>query len=282
MTRKRFLELRRPEACKILAARILHNCENTISLIEFCALNDIEHYRLSSSLFPLVGERECGVTLANLGIEKEVVKTLRVAGELAKIYGITLSSHPSQYITLFSGSPNTVANSITDLEMHGFLHDSIGLAADHSNPINIHPTGGVVGAEEIFGTNFARCSQSVRKRLVLENCDKGERSCKQLFEFSRRFFENRQIRIPLTYDNLHDQCLPSLDDNDYADLFKITWGGRPIFHWSEGGKNGKIRSHVDYFSHLPDVVRRNTDVTWECEVKAKDAAIKKAKKEFDL
>jgi UV DNA damage repair endonuclease len=43
-------------------------------------------------------------------------------------------------------------------------------------------------------------------------------------------------------------------------------------HWSEGGKNGKIRSHVDYISESVGQPKDNSCI-WELEVKAKDKAI---------
>jgi len=78
-------------------------------------------------------------------------------------------------------------------------------------------------------------------------------------------------------DNLHFNCNKSNKPIEYwLNKFRDTWEDfTPIFHWSEGGANGKIRSHLDYFSHIPQFIVDNPDVIWEAEVKKKDIAIKK-------
>ena len=55
----------------------------------------------------------------------------------------------------------------------------------------------------------------------------------------------------------------------------------PVFHWSEVRNDGtpNPRAHGDYFSYknLPPIIaiNPNQEAKWECEVKAKDLAIKK-------
>lgn len=282
MTRKRFLELDRKLACGQLSGRILNNCRVTFNTIKFCVENNIQHYRLSSSIFPLIGEPNCNVSLKTLGIEEEVKQILFQAGNYAKQNNISLSSHPSQFTVLFSDNEKINNNSIFDLETHGFLHDSLGFPQNHTNPINIHPTGkfeNIPSSADIFVKNFNRCSQSVKSRLVLENCDKGMWNCQKLYDLHVFLAANKSIFVPLTFDNLHDKCLPSLDEKCWCSKFAETWKtSAPIFHWSEGGAKGKIRSHLDDFTHVPKVVANNPHIIWECEVKNKNLAIEKIKK----
>jgi len=83
------------------------------------------------------------------------------------------SMHPGQYTVLNSPNEEVVEKSIMDLEYHCKFLDSLGV--DYSNKIILH-VGGVYGdkisAMERFKHNFNRLSNSLKKRLVIENDDK--------------------------------------------------------------------------------------------------------------
>lgn len=274
MTRSRALKLG-DEYISILQDRINNNLEVFDKIIDHCAEHDISHYRISSSLFPLIGETQLGLELSFL-VNMGVPSKLRKIGDKIKSNGITVSTHPSQYVVLASKNPATVQNSIFDLEMHGWLHDMLGLPQDYSNPINIHVGISSYDPDDIYNNfmeAFNNLSSSVQQRLVLENDDKGFWNAENLYDYFAKQF-------PLTFDNLHFSTnLPESNNLHYwVDKYKELWsdeGYTPVFHWSEGGAKGKPRSHVDYFSHIPDFIKKSSDVIWECEVKAKDLAILK-------
>ena len=105
------------------------------------------------------------------------------------------------------------------------------------------------------------------------------------------------LNIPVCYDNLHDFCNPSEEQNItfQAERCAYTWVNQstddvfsadtiflsPIFHWSEGTPE-KPRSHADYFAlgNVPPhiAIDPNQPAKWECEVKQKDLAIKLLRK----
>lgn len=256
----------------------LHNVRAARAHIRYCIENDIQHYRLSSSLFPLVMLKR---GLGFLETQDEVKEELKQAGLDARRNALTLSSHPGQFTVLPSDKPDTVKNAVDELNLHGWLHDALGMPRDHTNPINIHTSVSYLEPEEVrrrFDYGLERCKEGVAERLVLENEDKGTWNCDTLFKHFGDAY-------PLTFDNLHDLCNPGTKTpKENAKLFRTTWnrsGKRPVFHWSESigpNKNGKLqRPHADFFSHVPEVVLDNPDVTWECEVKQKDLAIHKVK-----
>lgn len=273
MTRSRALKLG-DDYIKILQDRINNNLDVIDQIIDHCASSGISHYRISSSMFPLIGEPQLGLGVDFL-VDMGVPAKLRKIGDKIKSHGITVSTHPSQYVVLASKTPTTVENSIFDLELHGWLHDNLGLPQDYSNPINIHVGISSYEPDEIYNnfmSAFNKLSLSVQKRLVLENDDKGFWNAENLYDY----FSNQ---FPLTFDNLHFECNPSSGTMVYwFSKYSNIWfqqGFTPIFHWSEGGAKGKPRSHVDYFTSIPEIVSENTDVIWECEVKSKDLAISK-------
>jgi len=271
MTRTRALKLG-DEYIDILQDRINNNVDVLDQIIDHCAASGIAHYRISSSMFPLIGEKQLGLDVGFL-VDMGIPAKLRKIGDKIKSYGITVSTHPSQYVVLASKNPVTVENSIFDLELHGWLHDNLGLPKDYSNPINIHVGIGSYEPDEIhanFMTAFEKLSLSVQQRLVLENDDKSFWNAENLYDYF-------SYQFPLTFDNLHFSTNPMGDIKQLVKKYKDLWvdqGFTPIFHWSEGGAKGKIRSHLDYFTNIPQIVSENCDVIWECEVKAKDLAIK--------
>ena len=273
MTRKGFLK-ESDESISIskLSERILNNTLVVKKTIEHCHDLGISHYRIGDSCFPLVTDPKLGLSLDLLPDIKEIRKNLFQAGEYARKHGISLSSHPSQYNVLGSYNPDVVTNTIRELNHISNVLDMMGCPQSYATPICLHLSVGVKIDTETeeeyrdrFMKNLSQCDLGVQHRLVLENEDKGYWSCKKLYRLFNKY-------IPLVYDNLHDACNPSPDNCDWVTLFKETWRHyTPVFHWSEG-IDGSNR-HTDYFSHIPDVVRDNPDVIWECEVKAKDRAI---------
>ena len=204
LTKSRFIELeKRKEKWgeQTLSERIIHNLKLTSTIIEHCRQNEIGHYRLSSSLFPLITDKSLELNLKAI--------------------------------------------------------------ADR------------------FYDGMVRCNDSVLKRLVIENDDKGCWNCMNLFVYFHQYMGHQHRHImPLTYDNLHDKCNPSMLQTTTVtmeqniDAFAKTWPDNvtPVFHWSNGKPDNK-RSHADFADGNPPEYDR--PLIWEVEVKQKDFAIAK-------
>lgn len=279
MTRKRFLNLPREEAIEILSKKILNNVNVTLQTIQHCYDNNIFHYRLSSSLFPLISDSISNVNINDLPDVDDIMDVIEEIGEFIRIYGMTVSSHPDQYVVLANDKENVINNSIKDLELHAWMHDSLGLPQDYSNPINIHPTGtpkpnfNAYQIVDLFMSNFNKLSSSVQNRLVLENVDMGYWNCENLYYYFHDYCSQQyNHEFPLTYDNLHDDINKS--ELNYFDKFKSSWKNFvPVMHLSYGGKNNKKRAHVDSINFFPLILKENQDLIWEVELKDKDVAI---------
>jgi len=252
---------------------VIHNLHVARNIVGSLKDNGIKHYRLSSSMLPLIGEETLGFGVSDLIADEDVMEALDQLASIIRNTGVTISSHPGQYTVLPSENEDTVRRAITDLEIHGWLHSALGLPENHTNPINIHvglSNGDPGEIRARFLNAYNKLSHRVQRRLVLENDDKGQWNCEQLYNY---FVD----KLPLTFDNLHADCNPSTAGNNayWARMFRSTWvDARPVFHWSEGvAGDWWVRKHADYFTHIPDVVKKHRDVTWECEVKAKDRAI---------
>jgi len=303
MTRKRFNDLcvkeGKDETIKELSSRILHNVRATRYIIKHCISNDILHYRLSSSLFPLITDENTDVSFDDLPDKLSIQEELKFAGKIAKKFGVSIGSHPDQFNVLASPNRDAVSRTINELNFQASFLDMLGLPQDHTAPMNIHInyTPKMDESLEIVATRFFRnlsmCDKGVYKRLTIENEDKGFFNVDNCLKFSDYLFQTFRANIPVCYDNLHDFCNPSegnLSVAFNAERCAYTWVNQgegdnnflaPVFHWSEG-KPDKPRSHADYFAlgNIPPHIAIDPDqeAKWECEVKGKDKAIRLLKK----
>lgn len=249
-----------------LSERILHNFKNTLRTIRFCQLNNIQGYRLSSSLAPVLTHKNVNLRIADL---PNFTAIKQVCGEIKSALlqsPLRLSAHPSEYITLSSDNPECIDNSILDLQQHAEIFDLLDLPNDYRAPMNIHVRQD--GNPEQIAAKvlnvYNQLPDNIRNRLVLENNDNanGVWSIKNLVKYFRG--------IPITFDTLHHSLLPDgLTSQEAFDLAYDTWPVTPIFHYSEG-ING-TRKHADMPASFPKDYGR--EVLFDCELKFKDLAI---------
>jgi len=298
MTRKRFNDLcnleGRDEALNQLSERILHNIIVTQYILNHCHTSNIRHYRLSSALFPLLTDQTLQISLQDLPHYKRIEEELRLAGLIAFTFKISIGSHPDQFNVLASCNREAVERTVNELNFQASILDKLGLPQDHTAPMNIHVNYTPQADETLevvatrFFRNLAMCNSGVYNRLTIENEDKGFFNVDNCIKFSEYLFAVHGVNIPVCYDNLHDFCNPSEDRNIIfqAERCAHTWINQgngennfiaPVFHWSEGQPE-KPRAHADYFAlgRIPPNVAIESDqpAKWECEVKAKDKAIK--------
>jgi UV DNA damage repair endonuclease len=306
MTRKRFNDLckleSRHEAINQLSERILHNIIVTQYIINHCGATNIGHYRLSSSLFPLLTDSTLEISLEELPNCSTIKQELRLAGIIAQTLKISIGSHPDQFNVLASNNKDAVKRTINELNFQASVLDKLGLPQDHTAPMNIHINYTPQADEtlEVVATRFFRnlsmCDKGVYRRLTIENEDKGFFNVDNCIKFSDYLFDTFKAAIPVCYDNLHDFCNPSKTQNVawQAERCAYTWVNQhkphsdsskvvadflaPVFHWSEG-KPEKPRAHADYFAlgRLPPHIAIDPDrpAIWECEVKLKDIAMQR-------
>lgn len=269
MTYTQFAKLPFDVAIHELSERILQNFKMTFNTIRFCQLNNIQGYRISSSLAPVLTHKNIKLRIADLPNYAAIRNVCDSIKSVLATHPLRLSAHPSEYITLSSDNPDCIHNSILDLQQHAEVFDLLGLPEDYRSPLNIHvrQEGDAQTIADKVLRVYDSLSDNIRKRLVLENNDnaKGTWGIKNLIKYF-----NSSRGIPITYDSLHHTIL---DDGMTAqEAFNAaydTWPVTPIFHYSEG-VNG-TRKHADMPISTPKNYGR--DVYWECELKNKCQAI---------
>ena len=271
MTWHRFSQLDRDEAVATVSARTLNNIRVTYKILRQCAANGWA-YRVSSNLFPLLTYNVANLKLADYPDYIDIMAALADCASVVRDKGVRISCHPDQFNVLASMGKPPVDKSIKELNHHGWLMDQLGGWRDYRTPINIHVNNTKGEPSEIaarFMSNLAKCDESVRSRLVVENEDKGIWTPKLLSE---------HFDLPITYDNLHHKCLP--DGLSHAKAFSLcykSWmrGGyfKPLFHYSESHPDKtNPRSHADMPSERP-YETFSMPVDYDIELKSKDAAI---------
>lgn len=217
---------------------ISHNLKSLDNIIEYNIKNNIKLFRISSDLIPFGSS-----PLNELPWWKIFSSEFTRIGEKIKENSIRVSMHPGQYTVLNSPNTEVVTRTINDLNYHTKVLDSLGVGEEHKIILHI---GGVYNDKEQamtrFITNYGYLSDSVKKRLVIENDDKSY-NIKDVLEIRTK------LDIPVIFDNLHNKinCY-SKDENDiyWINECKKTWkenDGYQKIHYSQQDPLKKSGSH---------------------------------------
>jgi UV DNA damage endonuclease len=149
----------------------LANVRDIIKMIRWNDRYGIKFMRLSSEMFPFASHEEYGYKLAPFASEA-LAEAGKVIGEL----GHRVTTHPGQYTQLGSPRKSVIDNAIRDLEYHAEMLSLLKLPPQQDrDAVMIMHLGGAFGdkpaALDRFRENYARLSDEVKKRLVLENDD---------------------------------------------------------------------------------------------------------------
>ncbi|KAF5703904.1 uv-damage endonuclease [Fusarium mundagurra] len=196
----------------------------------------INFMRLSSGMFPFASHEEHGYNLAPFAAD-----VLAEVGKVAAELGHRLTMHPGQFTQIGSPRKEVVAAAVRDLDYHDEMLSLLKLSEqmDRDAVIVLH-MGGVYGGKEAtlnrFRENHAKLSDSVKRRLVLENDDVAW-SVHDLLPICE------ELNIPLVLDYHHhniifDPCVREGTEDIIGlyDRIKKTWTRKRItqkMHYSE-------------------------------------------------
>ena len=247
----------------------LQNSRDLFEIIKWNVKNGIKLFRISSDMLPWASE----YNVEDMPDFTKIANILKGCGTYAKENGVRLTSHPGPFNVLVSPNPKVVENTIKDLELHGKLFDLLGLELSPYNKINIHCNGvygDKIAAMDRFCENFEKLSDSVKKRLTVENDDKAT-----MYSVADLMYIHTKIGIPIVFDYHHHQfCTGGLTEIQALLLATSTWrksGVTPVVHYSESKEGAKPQAHSDYITALPSTYRMDVDIM--VEAKAKELAI---------
>ena len=252
----------------------LQNSRDLFEIIKWNVKNGIKLFRISSDMLPWASE----YNVEDMPDFQKISNILKGCGTYANENGVRLTSHPGPFNVLVSPNPKVVQNTIIDLELHGKLFDLMGLSLTPYNKINIHCNGvygDKIAAMDRFCENFEKLSDSVKKRLTVENDDKAS-----MYSVVDLMYIHKKIGIPIVFDYHHHQfCTGDLSEQLALELASTTWpkGITPEVHYSESKalheENSKLKpqAHSDYIKQLPNLYGNVVDIM--VEAKAKELAI---------
>jgi UV DNA damage endonuclease len=277
-SRKMIIRSVEEQGIDALKEKIKQNLRDVLTMMDWNEQNGIKVFRLSSELFPHKSNPK--VEDYNFDFALDL---LREIGEKSKKYNQRLTFHPGQYNVVGSPSEKSFQQTISDLKYHADVLDLMELGCDS---VMVVHGGGIYGDKE--GTikrwceNYMRLPENVRKRLVLENCEK-------CFSIEDCLQVSREINIPVVFDTHHYECycLMHSDEkykpaSEYIPEILETWrrrGIKPKFHVSEQG-NGRCGHHSDYIERIPEYLleipeKYGVEIDIMIEAKMKEKAIMK-------
>ena len=248
-SRKMIIKTIKEKGIDVLKEKILQNLSDTIKLIEWNENNGIRVFRLSSELFPHKTNPKVEDYTYDFAMQ-----AMKMIGDKAKEYGHRLTFHPGQYNVVGTPNIDTFNQTCMDLKYHADVLDYMGM--DQNSVMVVHG-GGVYGDKkktiERWIKQFHMLPENVKKRLVLENCEK-------CFSIKDCLYIAEIINIPVVFDTHHYECYNLLHKEEYIEppeyfMSRIlnTWTKRnikPKFHISEQG-SGRIGHHSDYVETIP-------------------------------
>lgn len=258
-----------------------HNVEALIRMLPRLVSSGISLFRISSAMFPLADQVDPVLWRGN----ERLNELLSKAGKIVKDSNMRVTTHPGQFCVLSSDSQNVVDKAITELNIHGWMFDSMGLDRSTRYAINIH--GGKSGRIDALARRIDELNDSVRCRLTLEN-DETAYSVVDLLGVYR------STGVPIVFDTHHHVFNDdSLSMEEAMDATMETWkdGVLPLQHISntqpglEGGNFIDRRKHSDMIHYVPDsqlkfLRERKIDV--EVEAKHKNLAVFEMAKKFQI
>lgn len=273
MTYKRFCELSRESAIETLVDRYINN----LCVLQKILLECVSQgwcYRANTDLFPLLTLQSAGIRWEDLPKRKVLDRLFDECAKIVVDNDLRISCHPDQFNVLASENQDAVERTIIELNHHGWVMDRLGAKKSYDSPINIHINAGKGDVEVLiarFMSNFARLSDSVKCRLVVENEDKGIWNVTNILRF------HSSTKIPITFDFLHHACNnDGMTEQEAFGLCAGTWGQYvPLFHYCESlPEQNNPRKHADYPTSVPSTYGLRVDLDYE--FKMKDKALRRA------
>jgi UV DNA damage endonuclease len=271
-------------ALTLLQELSMQNITDLAAIIAYNETIGIRFFRITSNLFPHMGNPRTGVTGYNIDFASV---GLAAAGKLAREFGHRITTHPGQYTQLASPTPRVVEQSIVDLNMHANILIAMGMTPESGSVIIIHGGGRFGDAQAAllrFEQAFNTLPKATRDYISLEN-DEYNYSVLDLLPICER------LHIPLCIDFFHHsvQHYKQFDIYDPALVNRVmnTWklrGIKPKCHWSNQKPGTRAGTHGDCVRDIPAQILQiasqySVDIMIEAKQKDK-CALKVLKRHF--
>ena len=246
------------------------NFKEIFEILDYNIKNEIFFFRIGSSFVPFASHPICKFDWAG-----HFADDFEKVGKIIKKNKIRISMHPGQFILLNSKRHEVIEASIRELEYHAKLLGLMKL--DNTAKIQIHvgfPQGDKEQAIRDFINNFQKLSDSVKKRLVIENDE-------HYFGVSECVEISKKLKIPIVFDTFHYSILnDGKSVRDAFDYISKTWknkDGIPMLDYSSQQPKGRLGKHCsqmdseDFQKIISNLSGREFDLMLEIKNKEKSA-----------
>jgi UV DNA damage endonuclease len=273
-THKTIINLGEQNATKYLKSLAIRNIKDLLTILKWNEEHNIRFFRITSSIFPHLGDNEMVKLFPNSkyfkGNIKFAQKYLKAVGDFVKEHGHRITFHSHPYTQL--GSPNigVINSSLFDLYMYYKIFKYMGIEGSPYNCVILHG-GGVYGNKiETLGrikTTIYSLPNKIKKMLVFENDERHYNPLDLLLLCE-------EVKLPLCFDVFHNKIskehVPI--NNELIDRIIKTWSGyTPKFHLSEQKMGDRFGAHSDYVTEIPDWIFKldvsELDIMIECKKK---------------
>lgn len=275
-SRKMIIRKIEEEGIQTLKLKIIQNLNDLYKMIKWNEQHGIKVLRISSELFPHISNPK--VEDYDMEFADALLKKI---GEYARHLNHRLTFHPGQYNVVGTPNESTFQQTINDLSYHAEVLDRMGMGPDS---VMVVHGGGLYGDKEKtierWCENYKRLPESIKRRLVLENCEK-------CFSIKDCLYISKKVNIPVVFDTHHYACYNILHPDEriakaeyYIEDILNTWkrrGIKPKFHVSEQG-SGRTGHHSDYIEVIPEYLLE-IPKKYECHI---DIMIEAKKKELAI
>lgn len=259
------------------------NCQDLVKMVKWNIANRIKVFRMSSGLFPHYRNPKANEILDIPSDEPlyhldQFQPYLTEVGNLARKHGMRLTFHPGQYNVVGTPHADIFQKTVNELSMHAEILDRM---LQDSNSVMVVHGGGTYGDKQAtiqrWIDNFRKLPLPVRRRLVLENCERD-------FHIEDCLNISEEIHIPVVFDTHHHECYilnhPDCGLHDasyYMSRILETWtrrGIKPKFHVSTQAPGKRVGAHADFIDRIPDYLLEipqkygiNIDIMIEAKLK---------------
>ncbi|UOE92956.1 UV DNA damage repair endonuclease UvsE [Alkalihalobacillus sp. LMS39] len=274
MTAKQFATLSNQEAGLGRLERIAKsNIENTLRLLKHNKAHEIEFFRFSSKLVPLVNHPYT----EGWKYEKAIAAELKQLGEFVHAEQMRVDFHPDHFVVLNSQSKEITQRSMQTLLYHYKLLKGMNIDPKHRCVLHIGGSkNGKMEGLETFIENFSKIPESLSQMLLLENDD-------TIYHINDALYLGEKLGIPVVLDLHHHDLNPSEEPIfELWDRIKETWANSPLpikIHMSSPKEGDMDKRHHDFINHerllhfLENITADQVDVM--IEAKKKDKALLK-------
>jgi UV DNA damage endonuclease len=220
-----------------LVQKVENNLNCLVKILQYNVSKGFYFFRISSDLVPFASHPIC--TYDWVGHFRSQFKKV---GEFIGEHNIRISMHPDQFVIINALKDDVVERSVSELEYHCTVLDTMGL--DSTAKIQIH-LGGVYGdkgsAMDRFIERYHSLSKSLKSRLAIENDDRS-------YSLKDCLSVQEKIRIPVIFDAFHHQCLNNGETlRQGLELSASTWkesDGIPMVDFSSQQRGQRSGSHA--------------------------------------